>query len=229
MAKRLLFLSNDHSGSLKLNFSVMVFLLGCIGFGFFSVAPKALKQNGTAVIATKTNNGRGFSTLLPNNLTAKQHELLSFAYSVAKSDGYKNPEYLQGLILQESAAGGSSNFRVAGDPVKKENQYFGVGQIKLAAAIDVLKNFPEMWGFLQTRTHEELQAKLILDDYFNIRIASKYLLLMGVNKSANFALTAYNRGLGGAQNIINHDEFEYTRGVINYAASAAVKQVNKKQ
>lgn len=208
----------------------MVLILGCIGYGFYNFAPKVFERNGTSVISAKNkvNGGKAYSTLLPQNLSPKQHELLSFAYVVAKNDGYKNPEYLQGLILQESNAGGSNNFRVAGDPIKKENQYYGVGQIKIAAALDVLKNFPEMWGFMQTRTIEELQAKLILDDHFNIRIASKYLLLMGVNKSASFALTAYNRGIGGAQNIIDHSQFEYTKGVVNYAASAAVKGVNKK-
>ena len=230
MAKKLIFLSNNHSGSLKLNFSVMVLVLGLIGYGFFQLGPKVFEQNGTSVIApkNKVNGGKAYSVLLPNNLTTRQHELLSFAYSVAKSDGYKNPEYLQGLILQESGAGGTPGYRVAGDPVKKENQYYGVGQIKIAAALDVLKNFPELWGFLQTRTMEELQARLILDDHFNIRVASKYLLLMGVNKSASFALTAYNKGIGGAQNIIDHANFEYTKGVVNYASSSAVKQVNKK-
>jgi len=230
MAKKLIFLSNNHSGSLKLNFSVMVFVLGLIGYGFYNFAPKVFEQNGTSVIAAKnkTNGGKAYSVLLPNNLTARQHELLSFAYSVAKDDGYKNPEYLQGLILQESGAGGVSGYRVAGDPVKKENQYYGIGQIKTAAALDVLKNFPDMWGYLQTRTVEELQAKLILDDHFNIRIASKYLLMMGVNKSASFALTAYNRGIGGAQNIIDHANFEYTKSVVNFAGSSTLKQVNKK-
>ena len=209
----------------------MVLLLGCIGFGFFAVAPKSFERNGTAVIAAKNqiNGGKSYSILLPKELSQRQSELLSFAYVVAKEDGYKNPEYLQGLILQESGAGGSNNYRVAGDPVKKENQYYGVGQIKISAALDVLKNFPEMWGFLQTKTIEELQARLILDDHFNIRIASKYLLLMGVNKSANFALTAYNRGVGGAQEIIDHANFEYTKGVVAFASSKAVKQVNKKQ
>lgn len=230
MAKRLIFLSNDHCGSLKLNVFVMVVILSFITFGFYSFGPKIFEKNGTAVISAKNkiNGNQPFSVVLPSNLSSRQHELLSFAYTVAKNDGHKNPEYLQGLILQESAAGGAQNFRVAGDPIKKENQYYGVGQIKIAAALDVLKRHPEMWNFLQTKTIEELQAKLILDDYFNIRVASKYLLLMGVNKSAEFAISAYNRGLGGAQNIINHSQFEYTRGVVNYASSQAVKNINKK-
>lgn len=231
MAKKLIFLSDNHRGSLKLNAFVLLLVLSVVGFGYSKFVPTLFERNGTSVIApkTKSKGSQNYTTVLPNNLTSRQHELLNFAYKVAKADGIKHPEYLQGLILQESLAGGIKDFRVAGDRVNKQNQYFGIGQIKLAAAIDVMKSFPQMWDHLATRTHEELQARLILDDHFNIRVASKYLLLMGVNKASEFALTAYNRGIGGAMLVENHREFHYTDKVIDYANSKTIKNLNKSQ
>ena len=231
MATRLIFLSNDHGGSLKLTFSILVLILAGISYCFVNLGPTIFQRNGTSVISAQGGHkgGKVFTTLLPQNLSSRQFELLNFAYGVAKSDGYKNPEFLQGLILQESKAGGMEGYRVAGDMSKKENQYFGVGQIKLAAAIDVMKIYPELWRFLNTRTSEELQARLILDDQFNIRVASKYLLMMGINQGSAFAITAYNRGIGGAQVVEDKANFDYTKNVVAYSNSPTIKKVNSKK
>jgi hypothetical protein len=162
-------------------------------------------QNGTAVISIMTNDGKSgdkpMTMKLPSNLSQKQLELLNFAYEVAKTDGITHPQYLQGIIMQESKAGGMSDYRVAGLSNKQGDRYFGIGQMKLVAAKAVMLIYPEMWQQLETRTEEELQAKLILDDKFNIRMASKYMLLMGINKNPEYAVTAYNQGPGGAKSI----------------------------
>jgi hypothetical protein len=209
MAKKLIFSIDDY---LKQSFAIFAMLSVVVGYGLIFDPP--VKKVNQQKIEEVVN-------------VDKQKQLLTFAYDVAKNDGHKKPEYLQGVLLQESGAGASSKFRVAGDPVKKENRYFGVAQIKLAAALDVMKNFPELWSFLQTKTHDELQAKLILDDEFNIRIASKYLLLMGINKSAHFAITAYNKGIGGAMLVENVSLDPYTQGVLSFASSHIVKKINK--
>lgn len=167
--------------------------IGAVGWKY--VEPM-LVRNGTSVLLT----GNG-AIKLPKVMTSQQKELLNYAYEIAKADGMKQPQYLQGIIMQESKAGGMAEFRVAGLTNKPGDRYFGIGQIKLSAAKAVMQKHPEMWKHLQTNTEEELQARLILDDKFNIRVASKYLLLMGINKDATFATTAYNRGAGGATQV----------------------------
>lgn len=163
----------------------------------------------TAVLPGKT--GR-LSVELPDKMSPKQFKLLNFAFEVAKEDGYKNPRYLQGILMQESLACDHKDYRVAGLSNKEGDRYFGCGQIKLAAAKDVMKKWPEMWDHLDSRTEEELQARLILDDQFNIRVASKYALLMGINHDPARAITRYNLGEGGAQGI-DPKEHRYTTGV----------------
>jgi len=172
-----------------------------------------ITQNGTSVIYAMTNDGKNggkpATVKIPDNLTEKQHELLNFAYIVAKEDGYKHPQYLQGVIMQESLAGGLKEFRVAGLTNKPGDRYFGISQIKLAAAKDVMKQYPVLWVKFNTKTDEELQARLILDDQLNIRIASKYLLMAGVNDNPTKAITAYNQGATGAL-LVDPTTHDYT-------------------
>jgi len=73
-----------------------------------------------------------------------------------------------------------------------------------------------MWKFLNTKTDQELQARLIVDDEFNIRVTSKYALMMGINENPNFGITAYNLGKGGALNV-DPEVFDYTRQVKDHA------------
>ena len=187
-------------------------------------------QNGTSVISSMSsdnqNGSKPISIKLPDNLTKKQFDMLNFAYEVAKSDGFKEPKYLQGIIMQESKAGSMNFYRVAGLTNAIGNHYFGIGQIKLAAAKAVMMRFPEMWKHLDTKTDEELQARLIVDDRFNVRVASKYALLMGINENPSKALTAYNVGPGGAQSV-DPSQHEYTQKVKAHAERVKnIKVVN---
>ena len=139
---------------------------------------------------------------LPKEITAHQQGLLEVAYDIADRDGIQPPQLLQGILMQESRAGDLSNYKVAGPP---GHHYYGVAQIKLDAARDVLKRFPGMWdqyGF-QTHADEEIVAKLIENDQFNIAVASKYLVILhGYGYHSPKALSvAYNKGPGGAAGV----------------------------
>lgn len=188
--------------------------------------PILAKNNGTVVISAMSSDnilgGKPASIKLPD-ITKKQFELLNFAYDVAKSDGFREPKYLQGIIMQESKAGSMTAFRVAGLTNAVGNRYFGIGQIKLAAAKAVMAQFPEMWKHLDTKTDEELQARLIVDDRFNVRVASKYALLMGINENPARAITAYNVGPGGVQTV-DPSQHDYTTKVKVHAEK--VKNIN---
>jgi hypothetical protein len=176
---------------------------------------------GTSVIHTPASETtRAITVLLPKAMPRPQLELLEFAYQVAVRDGHKYPQYVQGVMMQETKAGNMQNWRVAGLENKIGDRYAGICQIKLSAAKDVLSNYPKLWNKLDTRTDEELFARLILDDKFNIEVCSKYLLLMGVNSNPTRGIAAFNRGLGGVQAIEDTAEFHYTKGVLGYAAKA---------
>jgi hypothetical protein len=177
----------------------------------FALMPKAAP---TAVIAEKGTNGRAgdqVAMVIPETLTDKQNLLLKQAYDIAKADGHKNPELVQAVLLQETQAGSLKSFRVANPGPEA---YFGVMQIKLKAARDVLSQFPSLFSKygLQTRTDDEIKANLILNDRFNLEVASKYLLLLQrqYGFSGRTLLNAYNRGPGGVQAV--DASFHYALG-----------------
>lgn len=199
-------------------------MLGISVSAAFHVVPK----QSTAVIsipAAEGVKGGGMNTVLPRNVTVKQAQLLSLAYEIAKQDGHKHPQLLQGIILQESQAGEHASYRVAGQEfgLAPNKRYYGIAQIKLAAARDVLDRYPSIskqFDLPENAADEEVIAKLIENDEFNLSIASKYLLILrsyGYDTIKQLAL-AYNQGPGGAR---NHDAetHHYTRGVMHYIQS----------
>lgn len=179
--------------------SVLSLSLGlCIFITIAALSPKI----GTAVVHAKSQDGNSFSSVIPNSFSEKQLQLLNFAHTVSREDGNSSPEILQAVILQESLAGGLKTYRVANAGGKQP--YFGVAQIKLVAAKDVISAYPallEKYKF-QTKTDEEIMAHLILNDEFNIEVASKYLKILkdDYGFADNVVLAAaYNAGPAGAK------------------------------
>jgi hypothetical protein len=165
--------------------------------------------------------------IVPELLPIKQRQILTFAYQTAKQDGINQPAFLQGILMQESSVCNARHFRVSGLTNKPDDRYFGCGQIKLAAAQAVMRQFPSMWKYLETRTNEELKARLILDDRFNVRVTSKYILMMGINEDPDRAITAYNVGLGAVDKI-DTDTFGYTNSVKNFSEKMKIPKLSKK-
>lgn len=171
---------------------------------------------------------------LPMSLTERQQEVLSLAYDIALKDGHSQPHLLQAIILKESNAGEMKSYKVAGHEsgLRPNERYYGLGQIKLAAAKDVIKRYPKLlidFDF-HTRTDEEIISKLIENDKFNITIASRYLLILkslGYDTVKYLAL-AYNQGPGAAQNL-NADDHPYSRGIINHVIKLKKAHENKRK
>lgn len=187
----------------------------------------------TAVISIPAEDGmvgNGFSMNFPKNLNDKQVRLLGMAYDIARHDGHKYPQLLQGIILQESRAGDIASYKVAGQEfgLKPNERYYGVAQIKLAAARDVLSRYPSLKDEFDfhTNTDEEVIAKLIENDRFNLSVASKYLLVLktyGYDTIKQLAL-AYNQGAGGAKDK-DANTHHYSTGVMaNIQRLTAKKQ-----
>lgn len=187
----------------------------------FGASYSVISKKPNSVIASNSDDKSiSFSVKLPTELTREQAEVLSLAYSIAKKDGHKFPQLLQGIVMQESNAGAARSYKVAGQEfgLKTNERYYGVSQIKLVAAKEVLSRYPELrkdFNF-HTKEDEEIVAKLIEDNRFNISVASKYLLVLkslGYDTIKHLAL-AYNQGPSGAK---NHDAetHHYPKGVIN--------------
>jgi hypothetical protein len=177
---------------------------------------------GTSVISSKSKikGGDEYTVLIPADLSPKQANLLAMTYNIAKEDGNPHPEKLQGVLIQESKAGGLKSYKVAGQEFgnKDSEKYYGIFQMKVAAALDVLNKFPSLWRYMQTREKEEVIANLILNDEFAVRMASKYFLMVGGS-------TAYNLGSLGAKSV-NPKDHHYTVEVDKYAKSDMIKQLN---
>lgn len=152
-------------------------------------------------------------------LTDEQVVLLKLAYDIGYQDGgVRHARLVQSTLLQESIAGqlGRVGHRTA--PVGKRS--YGVMQVKVTAAQDVLQDHAHL---NTSTTVEELIVKLMTDDDFNIRVASKFLLyLRGKTASDAEALVAYNIGLRGARRYDDHGEFRYVKSVNRYFESVVI-------
>lgn len=189
-----------------------------MGYGNPPVTPCA------AAKTVLTIPNEGYSIVLPQAVTRNQADLLALAYQTAVADKLPHPQLLQGILLQETLAGALTSYKVAGQEagLKPNQRYYGVYQIKLAAARDVLKRFPELWVQynFQTKTDEEVIAQLIENDAFSTAVASKYLVILGDSgyHSAGALAVAYNKGPGGAMGV-NVSVDPYAVGVSRHLKS----------
>jgi len=147
-------------------------------------------------------------------LSEDQVRILDMAYVIGEIDGHG--ELFQAVIMQETHAGGLSLVGHKSQPVGLRS--YGVAQVKVVAAKDVLKRYPELGKF---SSEEEIIAKLLTDVDFNLTVASKFLLMLKEKtKSEAQAVVAYNLGLKGSRRIKNHENYRYAKHV--YANLAEV-------
>jgi len=173
---------------------------------------------GNAIAAThakahKPSKGKFWNRLSRHWLTQEQIQLLNLAHHIGmEEDGTEQATLLQGILMQESHAG---NYGRIGDVhAEMGKRSYGVMQVKLITAYDVLKNYPEMGSF---KTEEGLIIKLVTDDEFNIRIASRHLLMLRKRTKRDAqAIMAYNTGLSKAIAHWYPEKFRYVRKVDRY-------------
>ena len=200
---------------------VSVMSVGVLGNFYQITQPKI----GTSVISAKSDKQVGGDPLtfaVPDNLSEKQHRILNAAYSIAKAIGLKKPELAQGILIQESKAGGLDSYKVAGQEfgLKTNERYYGVGQVKLAAAKAVMTRSPQLWDKydFHTRTDEELIANLIMNDMFNVEISTRYLKILSddYGYEGDKLVAAYNKGPGGVREVSNPSSLNYVVKVKNH-------------
>ena len=200
---------------------VSVMSVGVLGNFYQITQPKI----GTSVISPKFDKALGGDPLtfaVPENLSEKQHRILNAAYSMADAIGLKKPELAQGILIQESKAGGLDSYKVAGQEfgLKTNERYYGIGQIKLSAAKAVLNRFPHLWDKYDFHTHtdEEVIANLIMNDLFNVEISTRYLKILSddYGYEGDKLVAAYNKGPGGVREVSNPSTLHYVKEVKNH-------------
>lgn len=204
--------------------SIWVLVVSSVLAGAYSLYQHVPQPVANSVIGEKAETTMGGQAVkvLPANLSEKQHRLLNLAYEMGKSHGFKDPEIVQAVLLQETMAGGMNNYKVANPGPEA---YFGPMQIKLAAAKDVLSKWPSLFGSYGFHTHsdDEIKANLILNERFNLEIGTKYLLMLKQQYGFNGRelMNAYNRGPGGVKGVGNN--FHYAVGAEKKLASLRAK------
>lgn len=146
-------------------------------------------------------------------LTDEQTRLMKTAFDIGYEDGgLEHAQLIQGVLLQETIAGLMGRIGHMTAPVGKRS--YGVMQVKVSAASDVLRRHVKLGRF---KSAEEIIASLIIDDVFNIRVASKHLLhLRSRTKTDEQALMAYNIGLRASRRYKRYDNFRYVKKVKRY-------------
>ena len=157
-------------------------------------------------------------------LTPEQIDLLGMAYSIGYQDGGEaHARLVQAVLLQETIAGLLGRLGHLSAPLGKRS--YGVMQVKVVAARDVLRLHPELGKF---HTDDQLITRLITDDEFNIRVGSAYLKFLRRHKhSDQQALVAYNIGMNAARRVMDAADFKYVQKVERYMAVLVPRYNNK--
>lgn len=171
---------------------------------------RKLKNEG---VQSGNNRNTLWNSLANVWLTGEQVHLLNVAFEVGMKDGgLQHAKLLQGVLLQETIAGFMGRIGHLTAPVGKRS--YGVMQVKVTAATDVLQRHTTLPQF---KSDEELIAGLIVDDIYNIRVASKHLLhLRSRTKTDEHALLAYNLGLRASRRYKDHTNFRYVKKIKRY-------------
>ena len=209
---------------MKLSNIMLTIVAAALASTAFAVAQLTVSNNPTSVLSVNFLKTDGeLSVKMPNTLSEKQVKNLLMATSIGKHDGH-DPNLLPAIILKETQAGAYPSYNVAGQEygLNTNNRYYGIAQIKLAAAKDVLGAYPQLRDDFEfhTKTDEEIIAKLIENDTFNMSIASKYLVMLkryGYDTPREVAL-AYNQGPGGAKRF-DANTHQYSVGVMKHMQS----------
>ncbi len=164
----------------------------------------------------QAEEGLFWNSLTKTWLTDEQIQLLTMTYDIGlQNGGEEHARILQGVLLQETIAGQLGRIGHMTAPVGKRS--YGVMQVKVTAARDVLKQYPEEFG--RYRSDEALIVDLMTNDEFNIRIASKFLLMLEERSdSIEHALVAYNVGYRAANSVPDYNKFKYVVKVKRHLA-----------
>lgn len=164
-------------------------------------------------------SGRLWNPLGKAWLTREQLDLLRLAYKIGHDDGgAAHASLLQAVLMQESIAGQLGRLGHLSAPLGKRS--YGVMQVKVVAARDVLSWHPELGDF---PSDDQLIARLITDDEFNLRVASAYLKYLRKRTGSDHeALVAYNVGPSAAKHVVDPAQYRYVLGIERYLSKVVM-------
>lgn len=191
---------------------------------FFDTASWLPSRDDFERVANSQPEETMWNPLGKNWLSSEQVALLGMAYNIGYQDGGKtHARLVQAVLLQETIAGQLGRLGHLSAPLGKRS--YGVMQVKVTAARDVLRFRPDLGDFL---TDEQLITRLITDDEFNIQVASAYLKFLRDNMGSDHqALVAYNIGLNAARRVMDAADFKYVQKVERYL-TVVVQRYNSK-
>lgn len=199
-------------------------LLSLIFLALF-IAPLSAEEMVSISAAKQVGKPRHWDNVGKVWLTPAQAELLDLAYRTGYADGGRQQALLlQAILMYETRAGASSRIGDTHSPVGKRS--YGIMQIKLITAFDVLKRHRQLGQFA---TEEALIIRLVTDDRFNLQVASRHLLWL--RKQSDFtaqAVMAYNTGLSKAKQHWYPQKFSYVRQIQQYL-NEVVMPYNRKR
>lgn len=155
---------------------------------------------------------------VPDFLTDDQYSNLLIAREVGKEENLSLT--LMSICMQETHCGeiGPVGHKSVGVGLRS----YGLLQIKVSAARDVLKVHPELGEF---DTDEELISKLLTDNWFNMTVGKEYFkLLKKRGMSWREAVTAYNLGPTGVKSV-DATNYKYTNKVIAHMKHGVVAKL----
>lgn len=171
----------------------------------------------------------GLILLSPPSAWSSQELSEDEIYRIAYEEGLKvgHPETMVAIAYHETRGGSykSTPQGVVGDSFARFGQRcYGVMQIKIQAARDVLKRYPNLGAF---PTDEHLLVALLTDPVFNIRVAALYFQ-MQIQRFRHWrtALVAYSAGPQNAK--IGRDPQNYADQIAKTIASQLPKLIYRK-
>lgn len=186
-----------------------------LSLAFFDTSWLPELEDFAVVASDAVRSARLWNPLSKAWLTSEQLELLSLAYKIGYEDGgASHAKLLQAVLMQETIAGQLGRLGHLSAPLGKRS--YGVMQVKVSAARDVLGWKPALGEF---DNDEQLIARLITDDEFNIKVGSAYLeYLRKKTDNDHQALVAYNVGPNAAKRIVDPAQYRYVLSVERYLA-----------
>lgn len=150
------------------------------------------------------------SSIAWSSVTLSPDEVYRIAYQEGLKVGY--PETIVAIAYNETRGGTykATPQGVVGDGYARFGERsYGIMQVKISAARDVLKRYPSFGTF---PTDEHLLVALLMDPVFNIRVAAHYFQMqMERFRRWRVALIAYNAGPKNA--IMGRDPLEYAQRI----------------
>jgi hypothetical protein len=154
----------------------------------------------------------------------KPYQMKNFLLASKVGKDHSKERLMMALLWRETRAG---KFGPVGD-LKNAfgKRSYGLWQMKVATAKDVLKRYPEIWGDQKKwRSEEEIIARLITDNDFAARMALGNIRRLEAKGVPYKRIPlAWNEGYSGSQGL-DYDDHAFTMDVLETVQSPMIREL----